>query len=832
MSNRASHAVVFVVLLAAASIAALGAERLEREWTAQYAELARQVRTEGTWFRRVASTAWRRDALILPADRDPADVVLRRTAALLAHLKARLPGGALAAEEKALAELARRGREVDVQDADARLDLHHAVCRLRRKVAFKNPLLGFDRILFVKKHRARMNHMCDQYYGFMARPGGGVYVLEDAFSPAPKVRDVLAEAVCENGRFEGKRLRPGAFLSPDLSYDGREALFAYTEAENTRYKWSERSTWHVFRVNVDGTHLRQLTDGCVNDFDPVWLPGRPASPGPAGSPGGRVLFISERRGGFGRCHARPVPIFTLHTMDRDGGDIRTVSLNESNEWHPSVDHSGMIVYTRWDYVDRGFNQAHHPWITTPDGRDARAIHGNFKPRQSAAPLMELDCRAVPGSNRYVATAAAHHNQAYGSLILIDPDVEDDDGMSPVRRLTPDAGFPESDPGMWQNYGTAWPLSDDFHLCVYDGRLGSRDSKGANYGLYLVDGFGNKVLIYRDPEISCLSPIPLRPRPVPPVLAELVRPAAPADWTSPAAVPRRTEAAAPSADPQSAIRGPQSVPVSVMDVYDGLLPWPEGAKIAALRVIQVLPKTYPIHNVPFIGYGREKGARAVLGTVPVETDGSAHFLAPTGRMIYFQALDEQGLAILSMRSLTYAHPGQPLTCQGCHNRRHRTPAAGRSVPMALRRAPSEIRPDVDGSRPFSFPRLVQPVLEKHCLPCHRKNPTKAPDLGRGDWAKQKTKHYTSYINLRDYAFFYGAKGYGYDGWTPPRTLPGRFGARASKLYAMLRKGHNKVELSAADLHRITLWLDCNSDFFGSYENVDAQCRGEVVPAPLD
>jgi len=790
--------------------------RLALEWAAQFDELGRQITKERKWFRRVESTAYRPEALILKTDRDPADVVVRRAEALLNHLAGRLGAAGLGERREQLEALKGRLATTPVGDRPARRKLHDAVCRLRRRIAFGNPLLSFDRALFIKKHRARANHMCDQYFGFMAVPGGGLFILEDPFGPSPTVRDVLADAACENGRLKGRKLTGGAFLSPDLSYDGRTILFAYTEAEPTRFRWSPRSTWHVFRVNTDGTHLRQLTDGKVNDFDPCWLPD------------GRVLFISERRGGFGRCHARPVPIFSLHTMNADGSDIRTVSLNESNEWHPSVDHNGMVVYTRWDYVDRGFNQAHHPWVTTPDGRDARAVHGNFKPNQGAAPLMEMDVRAIPGSSRYVATAAAHHNQAYGSFVMIDPDVEDDDRMSPLWRITPETAFPEAERGGSQAFASPWPLDEDFYLCVYNAAAdGGRG--GGRYGVYLLDAFGNKELLYREEKISALSPIPLRPRPAPPVLAKLARPAPPARWTSPAAVKDAGDAPKPK---PPAPREQATVPVAVMNVYDGLLPWPKGTAVKALRVVQVLPKSSPIHNVPFIGYGREKGARAVLGTVPVEADGSAYFLAPAGKMMYFQALDDRGLAVQSMRSVTYAHPGQPLMCQGCHERRHRAPASPGRMPTALSRKPSRIAPDVDGSNPFSFPRLVQPVLEKHCLGCHMKNPKKAPDLRRGDWRKHRAKHYTSYVNLQDHAFFFGARGYGYDGWTAPRTIPGQFGARASKLFRMLERGHNKLKLPPRDLHRITLWLDCNSDFFGSFENVDAQCRGELVKPPLE
>ena len=155
-------------------------------------------------------------------------------------------------------------------------------------------------------------------------------------------------------------------------------------------------------------------------------------------------------------------------MAADGSDITCLSFHETNEWHPSVTHDGRIIYTRWDYVDRHGCTAHLPWITTLDGRDSRAVHGNFAPRGSR-PDMELDCRAIPGSHKFVATAAPHHGQAYGSLVLIDPHVPTTTRMGPVRRITPEVGFPESQGGA-QVYGTAWPLSEDYYLCVYDATM--------------------------------------------------------------------------------------------------------------------------------------------------------------------------------------------------------------------------------------------------------------------------------------------------------------------------------------------------------------------------
>jgi len=200
-------------------------------------------------------------------------------------------------------------------------------------------------------------------------------------------------------------------------------------------------------------------------------------------------------------------------------------------------------------------------------------------------------------------------------------------------------------------------------------------------------------------------------------------------------------------------------------------------------------------------------------------------------VFFQALDDRGMAVQSMRSTTYVHPGQRLTCQGCHEPRWRATPVSAAVPAALERPPSEIRPDVDGSNPFSFPRLVQPVLERHCVSCHGNEP-KPPDLRAGDVVKNRNGWYTSYANLRTYAFYYGRFEAEYDAWTPPRTLPGQFGARASKLFAILEAGHFDVKIPPEDLHRIALWLDLNSDFFGSYENIEAQARGEVVRPRLE
>ncbi|MEI7902559.1 MAG: NPCBM/NEW2 domain-containing protein, partial [bacterium] len=455
-----------------------------------------------------------------PADKDEADAVLRRTGALLAHLKTLPRCPSLKKEEASLVALKARAGTLVVGTPEREALLEEA-CTLRRKVAFANPLLDFDKILFIKRHfcpnpETSGNHMCDQYFGFNAIRGGGLFVLEKPFSDAPAIRNVLEKSVCGNGQYKGRVLtEKDGYLAPELSFDAKEVLFACTEIPDDQRRYQNQhytnNTYKIFRVKLDGAGLTQLTDGVWNEFDPCYLPS------------GRIIFISERRGGFGRCHGRPVPSFTLHSMNVDGSDIVALSPHETNEWQPSVNNNGMVVYTRWDYVDRGFNQAHHAWITSPDGRDPRAVHGNFSSNQGARPHFEISMREIPGSRKYMGTAACHHGQAYGSIILVDPSVPDDNAMAPVKRLTPDQLFPEAEIGTHgppANYAAPYPLSEHFFLCVYDKDSRSDAGTANNYGIYLVDAFGNKELLYRDASISCLDPIPIKPRAVPPLIPYL------------------------------------------------------------------------------------------------------------------------------------------------------------------------------------------------------------------------------------------------------------------------------------------------------------------------
>ena len=771
------------------------------ELGSEYYSLEQQIR-QGMRPNAIAE-ALRPESTILPTDRDPVDVVLRRTRALTKHLLELENGPRLVVEFLALNSFDKLNADTALENVEARKALFEQVVALRRKISLQNPLLDFDDIVFIKRHfnpepEMEGNHMCDQFFGFHGRQGGGLFVLENAFSDKPTVKNLLENRDIENGRLEGTKLdSTWAYLSPDISFDAKKIVFAATDAKQPRhtYKWDENNCYHLFEINIDETNLRQMTDGPWNDICPCYMPN------------GRIALISERRGGYGRCHGRPVPSYTLHSMNHDGTDVAMLSPHETNEWFPNIDHDGMIIYTRWDYVDRGFNQAHHPWITTPDGRDSRALQGNFPKQQSNRPHFENSVRAVPNSHKLIATACCHHGQYFGSLILIDPTVEDDDFMSQVRRITPDQLFPESENAAHRdpaNYGQPYPLSDDFYLCVYDPFSSSAAGPSNNYGLYLLDSFGNRTLLYRDADISCQSPLPLREREMPPVVPHkllVAKPLEPGETFVPC-------------DPETL---PKTALVGVMNVYDSARDIPQGTKITHLRIVQLLPKTNPYAHIPAIGYGDQKGARMILGTVPVEEDGSVWFNLPVDIPVYFQAIAEDGTAVLSMRSATYVKPGEELMCQGCHEGRHRTPTLQTSVPKAFLRKPSDITPGPDGTQPLNYVRLVQPIWDQHCVDCHQKE--NAIDLSDGSG---KGHFSPSYDNLRKQVFYFNNAD-----WTTSKTIPGEFGSQASKLYRLLKDGHYDVKLSPEEMERVTIWLDNNADFYGAYDDIEEQRVGHVI-----
>ena len=230
------------------------------------------------------------------------------------------------------------------------------------------------------------------------------------------------------------------------------------------------------------------------------------------------------------------------------------------------------------------------------------------------------------------------------------------------------------------------------------------------------------------------------------------------------------------------------------------------------MIGVPPKVQPHMNSPNLGVSREDPGKFVLGTVPVEADGSAFFRAPSGLSIFFQALNRQGMAVQTMRSLTYVQPNQTLSCIGCHEHRDLAPLAGR-VPLAMTREPSRLTLDPPGSWPLDYAELVQPVLEKHCVSCHRPD-SKDPKAARFDLTAAK-----SYGSLMSYA----DKDLEKLAFEKDRSIPGQCVAANSKLMALLTApdGHEGVHLDPDSHARLVTWMDTYAHRQGHFSPEQAE-----------
>jgi hypothetical protein len=657
-----------------------------------------------------------------------------------------------------------------------------------RALALANPLLDFDTILFVKRAPTLFPHMSDQHYGWWSRPGGGIYLLEQFKSASPRVRSLTAAWPA------------GSFAGPDLSTDGRRILFAYArhypdlaaepnKADATRVP--EDAFYHLYEMNTDGTGLRRLTRGKYDDFDGRYLPD------------GSIAFLSTRKGtavqstpatakaslladlpmSYVRCGGdnwRPVPVFTLHLMDAEGAELRPLSAFENFEWAPSVASDGRILYTRWDYIDRFNGDFFSLWSANQDGTIPQLVYGNY----TTKPQVVIEARSIPGSTKLVFTASAHHSITGGSICLLDRE-RGSELESPLTRLTPEVCFPETEGAPNHYYAHPWPISEEYFLVGWADaplpphRFVDDASNPPNaMGIYLLDSFGHLELLHRDPEISSAYPIPLRARTRPVTHAPV------ASWS-----------------------GPQTGTFLLQDIYQGLPGVPRGS-VKQLRIVGVPPKVQPHMNQPELGVSREEPGKYVLGTVPVEPDGSASFNAPSGVPVFFQALDERGLAVQTMRSLTYLMPGQSLSCVGCHEHRDTAPRVG-SPPLAFRRDLSRLTPGPEGSWPLRFDQLVQPVLDQHCVRCHQ------PD---------SIDPFAATLDLTPGRAWKNLLGFG-DGdlaklaFERDRSFPGEGTAANSLLWKLLdgAEPHHGLRLDRETMERFATWMDTYAQWAGHFSD---------------
>jgi formylglycine-generating enzyme required for sulfatase activity len=661
---------------------------------------------------------------------------------------------------------------------------------LKREALLANPLLDFDELLVIKRKpigEPRRSQWEDrglaEYIGLPKQSSWGHGTMTKLDQWENEI--AVLSSVRSNGTLRTlfKPPQPRLVTDIDLHFNADKMLFSMPD---------DRMRWHVFEMRADGSGLRQLTpkdQPDVHFYDSCYLPD------------GRILFISTAPKQGVPCNASVI-VGMMYQMDADGQNIRQVCFEQDHDYYPSVLNDGRVIYLRWDYTDTP-----HIWnrvlmSMNPDGTGQMEYYG----ANSYWPNAIFFPRAIPGHPSKIAgIVTGHHEGRVGELIIFDPAKGRHEASGVVQRvpgrnqkvepLIEDKLVEHS----WPKVVYPLPLSEKYFL------VSAKPEQDSLWGIYLVDVFDNMVLLKEEEHFALLEPIPLRPVPTPPIIPNRVQP-----------------------DRNDAL-------VYMENVYEGpgIKDVPHGT-IKNMRVF-----TYHFGFQTLAGIDHRVGAdgpwesKRVLGTVPVEPDGSAWFRVPARTPLSVQPLDEEGQAVALMRSWMTAMPGENLSCVGCHENKSTAPLSHRKT-LALGKQPSEIAPWRGPARGFSFSREVQPVLDRSCAGCHNGKPGQPPpDLRRDQGGYVVYEHGRvdgkfvpassrqelvgkfsavfdpSYTELRKYIRVGGLE-------SDLHILPPKeFHVNTSELVQMLRKGHHNVQLDEEAWDRIITWIDLNAPNHGTW-----------------
>ncbi|MCY2995572.1 MAG: discoidin domain-containing protein [Planctomycetota bacterium] len=706
----------------------------------------------------------------------PVELILERGRNLLADRRGQ--GIDVTPLARVLDEVAAKLKSLPAQaDANAQRDLYLQARWAVRNLMLADPRLEISQLLFVKRTTYHSSHIYTDHFDGSSKMGGNLCILSP-LTPEGKVTEIAPE------------LTGGLFGRFDLSHDAHKIVFAYKKP-NTGYR--------IYEIGIDGTGLRQLTLDApdeqemlkqfhhgYDDMDPCYLPN------------GRIMFVSTRSKRAVLCH-NAFTSTALHLMDADGANIRCLSGNTTNEFAPCVLDDGRVIYTRWEYVDKGCGDVQSLWTMRPDGSGPAHLYKN----NVALPSTLIDARSIPGSHRLVAIGAPHMPLAVGPVILVDIHLTQ---LTPaaMTNLTPEIGLPPHSgyPGaQYGYYKEPYPLGEDLFLVCYN--PSPNHAEPAGYGIYVLDAAGNRELLYRDPTFSSFQPIPLRPRRNPANLSP-VRPAL-------------TESQPAPAENMAAL--------FMTDVYQGLTGIARGT-VKYLRVMEDIPKPWAaswaspgqgdglgLQN-PAISLKGHFTTKQVLGLVPVNDDGSAHFQVPAGKSIYFQVLDENYMELQRMRTFVNLMSGEQRSCIGCHESRQHAPGLRAAGLLALNQPAQSLMPQPGESRPrmVHYPLDVQPILDKHCVQCHGGTDLKGNLDLTGELTTLFNRSYENLINRRLINNIDVDPRSAYIPAEPPLT----FGSHRSKMIDRIRSGQCPVQLSQAEFIRLVTWIDANAPYYGVYE----------------
>ncbi len=654
---------------------------------------------------------------------------------------------------------------------------------LRREALTANPLVSGQPILYVSRRQYKPDHhntetlfQTGEINTASFEGGGALRLLDPATGEARTLLDVPE----------------GIARDPEVSFDGQRIVFSLRRDIHDDY--------HIHEMNADGSGLTQLTFApAVSDIDPLYLPD------------GGIAFSSSREPKYCMCNRHIM--CNLYRMDADGANIVQIGKSTLFEGHGALLPDGRILYYRWEYVDRNFGDAQGLWTVFPDGTNHAVYWGNNTPSPGAV----IDARPVPGTDQVLCIFGSCHDRPWGALALIDRRLGLDGAPGGVRspsvlRTWPADAIEKVGDGdgarfnfdsfipVAPKYEDPYPLSDKYFLCS------RMTGVGEVMGIYLVDVFGNEILLHAEgtdeTARGCFDPMPLAPRFCPP------------------ATPERRDYANGGGK------------FYVADVYEGT--HMEGVARGTVKWLRVVASPEKRHwtTPPWEGQGQAAPAMAwhdfnnktILGTVPVEEDGSAYFSAPSDTFVYFQLLDGRGMMVQSMRSGTVIQSGETQGCVGCHEHRlGAVPSLVSAPPRALRRPPDALAGWHGPARTFSYTREVQPVFDRHCVRCH--------DFGKDAGKTLNLAGDRDLVFNASYNELWRKKYVAAVGAGPAQTQPAlSWGSHASRLVRVLLDGHEGVELSPEEFDRIVTWVDINAPYYPEYAS--AYPQNLAGRSPLD
>ena len=543
----------------------------------------------------------------------------------------------------------------------------------------------------------------------------------------------------------------------NLHFNGDRFLFS-SIGQNKR--------WQVFELLLGQSQPTLVTpdrDADVDNYNGIYLPD------------GRIIFDSTSTFVGVPCVGGADYVANLHLLSADRKNVRRLCFEQDNDWYPTVMADGRVMYLRWEYTDSAHYFSRVLMSMNPDGTNQIEYYGS----NSYWPNSTFYAKPLPGQTaKFVGIVSGHHGvPRMGELVLFDLTNGRQENTGAVQRI-PGYGIPVQDKIKDQLVGDSWPkylhplpIADKYFL------VSCQPKGNANWGIYLVDVFDNRVLLREEPGFAMLEPIPLRKTPAPPVIPDKVNLTA------------------------------KTATVAIQDIYTGRgLPGVPRGTVKSLRVYQY---EYSYRNMGghyAVGMEGPWDVRRMLGIVPVQPDGSCYFEIPANTPVSLQPLDAEGKALQLKRSWMVGMPGERVSCVGCHDDQN-SGGVAMKLTTAMQQPPAKLKPWYGPTRGFSFIREVQPVLDKYCVGCHD---GKDPDRPRFDDA---SGHFPkSYSALHPYVRRNGPEG-DYHTLTPLE-----FHADTSDLVQILRKGHYNVKLDAEAWDRLFTWIDLNVPALGTWHEV--------------